>query len=503
MAFTPIHTSDFHNKCVSELADQPTLSATALKQRFDAPARDVVAPAVNRLITELEDGTAAQDLGAVAPPNRIGTTVQGVMNSISGDLDTAIGDIANLQVTEHTHTNKALLDTYTQTEADLAQAVADDHTHSNKALLDTYTQTEADIAQAIADDHTHSNKTVLDKLSDSGGNLEYDGQSIGAVKNAFKYVKVGAKTLTASGGEDTYELVEGSNVTLVANETTKTVTITATGGGGGGGGDMYKSEFATNGTTGVVDSAVTLENLTATVSELNTLDGITASVTELNVLDGISATTSQLNWTATVQETTPADGDLLTYDSTASKWKNKAPDKSFVRYAGSITLSDLESNTATYLDEPYEDKFFLITTGGQIADGSKWTASFNTGDEIPVDSHIAILNVGTELSPDYRFDDFGGYIDISGKADKTELPVQLSRTSVTVASGSDVRIPASGKNAAIKTTSKIIPVCDNGTNKPARFSEIKTTVDSSGGYVEITMAEALSGASVGIIVFNE
>ena len=39
------------------------------------------------------------------------------------------------------------------------------HTHSNKALLDTYTQTEADLADAIAKKHEHSNKTVLDGIT--------------------------------------------------------------------------------------------------------------------------------------------------------------------------------------------------------------------------------------------------------------------------------------------------------------------------------------------------
>ena len=418
MSFSKITNTELNNVGATTLPNQPTISATALKQKFDEPAKNLIAPKFNNLVDELGATSAATNLGAVSPPNRAAATpVQGVMNNISSDLDSAQGDIANLQVTEHTHTNKALLDTYTQTEADLAQAVADDHTHSNKALLDTYTQTEADIAQAIADDHTHSNKTVLDKLSDSGGNLEYDGQSIGAVKNAFKYVKVGAKTLTASGGEDTYELVEGSNVTLVANETTKTVTITATGGGGGGGGDMYKSEFATNGSTGVVDEAVTLSNLTATVLELNTLDGITANVGELNVLDGITASTSQLNWTAKVQETTPADGDLLTYDYATSKWINKAPDKSFARYAGAKTFAQL---TSALLIADNVDKFYLCTDGGTITspDDANWVLP--EGSVIPADSHIAVIE-DPDTPGAYLFDDFGGYVDISGKADKTEL----------------------------------------------------------------------------------
>lgn len=39
------------------------------------------------------------------------------------------------------------------------------HTHSNKELLDTYTQTEADLANAVAKVHEHGNKEVLDGIS--------------------------------------------------------------------------------------------------------------------------------------------------------------------------------------------------------------------------------------------------------------------------------------------------------------------------------------------------
>ncbi len=38
------------------------------------------------------------------------------------------------------------------------------HTHSNKSLLDTYTQTEGNLADAVSKKHTHSNKTVLDGI---------------------------------------------------------------------------------------------------------------------------------------------------------------------------------------------------------------------------------------------------------------------------------------------------------------------------------------------------
>ena len=47
-----------------------------------------------------------------------------------------------LEATTHTHANKALLDTYTQTEADLADAVTKKHEHSNLAILEGITATK-------------------------------------------------------------------------------------------------------------------------------------------------------------------------------------------------------------------------------------------------------------------------------------------------------------------------------------------------------------------------
>lgn len=44
-------------------------------------------------------------------------------------------------------------------------AVEQTHTHANKDLLDTYTQTEANLADAVAKKHSHDNKDVLDGIS--------------------------------------------------------------------------------------------------------------------------------------------------------------------------------------------------------------------------------------------------------------------------------------------------------------------------------------------------
>ena len=52
------------------------------------------------------------------------------------ELTTLAGRVTTLERMAHTHINGELLDSYTQTEADLADAVAKKHEHSNKAELD-------------------------------------------------------------------------------------------------------------------------------------------------------------------------------------------------------------------------------------------------------------------------------------------------------------------------------------------------------------------------------
>ena len=247
MAFEKITNADFNDKGALSMPNRPseTMSAQTIKTLFDAPSKEVVAPKFNALVDELEATTAAAQIGAVAPPGASGNTVQAILNGVYGAISTAVvdvdeikseisavmvsveeleqeahthenkalldtytqtdedlasavedkhthenkalldtytqsdSDIANAVANQHSHDNKALLDTYSQTEEDLADAVTKKHAHSNKALLDTYTQTEADLASAVTDDHTHSNKSVLDKFGESSGTPTYDGNPIG------------------------------------------------------------------------------------------------------------------------------------------------------------------------------------------------------------------------------------------------------------------------------------------------------------------------------------
>lgn len=287
MAFTKLSNADFNDNGALSMPNRPseTKSAQEIKRLFDAPAREVVAPAYNRLIDELEAETGAASLGAVAPTGASGNTVQEILNGVYGAISTAVvdvreikdeieelseevgtfaDDIETLQQEAHTHSNKALLDTYTQTESNLRDAVDKTHTHANKATLDLIdSTTKGHYDTAYTNTHTHANKTVLDKFGESSGQPTYDGNPIGgggggAVNNAYKNVKVGSTTITASG-EDTIELVAGSNVTLTPDASLKKVTIAASGGGSSTG-DMlasdYDSDFAVK-TAGGIKSYVT------------------------------------------------------------------------------------------------------------------------------------------------------------------------------------------------------------------------------------------------------
>ena len=74
---------------------------------------------------------------------------------------------------------------------------ADKHTHANKALLDTYTQTEENLADAVAKKHTHANATELDKIAD-GDKAKWDAME----QNAKDYANSLAVNYDAAGSAD-------------------------------------------------------------------------------------------------------------------------------------------------------------------------------------------------------------------------------------------------------------------------------------------------------------
>ena len=98
------------------------------------------ASAMNTRITDMEtlvgDDPVSTQINAAIDALKIGDYAK------AADLTAAVGRIATLEGKAHEHANKALLDTYTQTEANLADAVAKKHAHANATVLDGITDTK-------------------------------------------------------------------------------------------------------------------------------------------------------------------------------------------------------------------------------------------------------------------------------------------------------------------------------------------------------------------------
>ena len=89
--------------------------------------------------------------------------------------------LVKLENVSHSHSNKDLLDTYTQTESNLADAVAKKHEHTNKAVLDGIT----DVKVAAWDAAESNAKTYVDGKVD--GKFDDKGAAAQALKDAKTY----------------------------------------------------------------------------------------------------------------------------------------------------------------------------------------------------------------------------------------------------------------------------------------------------------------------------
>lgn len=217
MAFTKITDTELNSRGATTLANQPAISPQALKEEFDAPAKEVVAPKFNNLIDELEASTAAASIGAVAPTGYTGSTIQALLNAIGEGVKTLeASQVGATPPTGQTGDNvQALIDNiYVAIEninSEISTLSGSAHTHSNKSLLDSYNQTNTDIADAVTKKHTHSNKSVLDKFTETeSGKLSYDEKIIPATDNpdGFQtFIDNDLLTPTASGEEGDLVLV--------------------------------------------------------------------------------------------------------------------------------------------------------------------------------------------------------------------------------------------------------------------------------------------------------
>lgn len=123
----------------ANLAKQPALTLKGNKLGTLEDAQDLTATEVRTLIN-VANGATANDTDANLK-NRANHTGSQTASTIS-DFQSTVStntDVSANTTARHTHANKALLDTYAQTEVNLADAVTKKHTHANQAILDATT----------------------------------------------------------------------------------------------------------------------------------------------------------------------------------------------------------------------------------------------------------------------------------------------------------------------------------------------------------------------------
>ena len=91
-------------------------------------------------------------------------------------------------------------------------AAEGNHSHANKALLDTYTQTEADLADAVVKKHEHANAAELAKIAD-GDKAKWDAVAADHLTSADKTTLENAIKEAKKAGTDANTALESYKVT--------------------------------------------------------------------------------------------------------------------------------------------------------------------------------------------------------------------------------------------------------------------------------------------------
>lgn len=109
----------------------------------------------------------------------------------------AAGDMVVIAIDEQTHKVTASITdgaiTKAKLETEVQTALNKAHEHANKALLDTYDQTNANIKDAVSKKHSHANAAELDKIA-TGDKAKWDATSTKVEGIADGATKVEAST---------------------------------------------------------------------------------------------------------------------------------------------------------------------------------------------------------------------------------------------------------------------------------------------------------------------
>ena len=137
------------SEAISEAATDATSKANAAETAAKSYADTEIAGAKTELIGTGEGVTASTIKAGVIEAKNYADGLNSTMN----------GRVTTLESASHSHSNKALLDTYTQTEENLADAVTKKHSHTNASVLDGITSEKVsawDAAEQNAKDYADS-----------------------------------------------------------------------------------------------------------------------------------------------------------------------------------------------------------------------------------------------------------------------------------------------------------------------------------------------------------
>ena len=193
------------------MPDTPGLTSQEMQEKFDEPAKKLLAPKFNALVDALQAVAAAASLGAAAPDGLDGSTVQDLLNALKKFADAHLADESNPHNVKAAQTGA-----YTREETD--QAI------NNKVVAIG----SGDMAQAVYDPghlgvdacvqkYTHTKSGSVHNFAGSGVN---GIAKITAAFNSGDTVQLNGVPVTATCGADPVDgdtIVNGKWVAFVAD----------------------------------------------------------------------------------------------------------------------------------------------------------------------------------------------------------------------------------------------------------------------------------------------
>lgn len=163
-----------------------------------------------------EPGNMAAQLVAFADGERVGyapmitgTAKVSIPDGTERLSHSLAAEIALNTAARHDHNNKLVLDKFAETDGKPTYngealggggaSTAEDVSYTNAALPNISTVGGA-LDALVPKSHTHANKDTLDKLSDSNGNLQYNGSDVGLKGDKGADGKDGANGITPTIG---------------------------------------------------------------------------------------------------------------------------------------------------------------------------------------------------------------------------------------------------------------------------------------------------------------